>query len=113
MPDSASDPSIDAESGAVRGPLASSNGQTMAYYSPQFAPDGASLLLTRSLGAAFLQDYGTGRRREFPGATILSSDDLFAVQVSKPAAGANPRISRVLNLRTGESWGSIQGGGVF
>jgi len=110
---SAWDLPIDAESGAVRGPLAPLNGPDQAVYSPQFAPDGASLLLTRPGSASFLEDYGTGRRSKVPEVTILSSDGLFAFQVSKPATGANPQISRVLNLRTGESWGSIQGGGVF
>ena len=101
---------IDAESGAVRGSLISLNIPDHDYHVVQFTPDGASFVLTWP-GDSFLQDYRTGKRRELPGAEMLSSDGLFVLQLSKLRAGTSPPISRVLNLRTGESWGSMQSGG--
>jgi serine/threonine protein kinase len=99
---------IDAESGAVRGSLASLNPPQQAGHAAQFTPDGASLLWA---DPGFLQDYRTAERREIPDAQVLSSDGLFVLQLN--TRGVSPTSSaRVLNLKTGESWGSIQGGGV-
>jgi len=102
---------IDAESGAVRGPLAVLIGPKHDNYSAQFTPDGGSFL-SGFQQTAFLQDYRTGVRKSLPGAINLSSDGLFVLQVSEPAAGTTPEIRRVLNLKTGESWGRLQGGAV-
>jgi len=99
---------IDAESGAVRGPLASLNSPEGGGHLAQFSPDGASALVADT---GVLQDYRTGRRREIAHAQILGSDGLFVLQLN--AQGPNPTLtSRVLNLKTGESWGSMQGGAV-
>jgi len=103
---------IDAESGTVRGPLASLRELAHGGCRPEFTPDGAALLLEAQGAASFLPDYSTGKGREFPGARTLSSDGLFVLQTSAPSAGTAPEISRVLNLKTGDSWGSMQGGGV-
>ena len=96
---------IDAESGAVRGSLSSLTAMENA--SPEFTADGGSFLLARP-GASFLQDYRSGKRIELPGAHTLSSDGVFVLM-----PGTAPEISRVLNLNTWESWGSIRGAGVF
>jgi hypothetical protein len=99
---------IDAESGAVRGSLASLNSPEGGGHLAQFSPDGESFLVADT---GVLQDYRTGKRREIPDATILGSDGLFVLQLN--AQGPNPTLtSRVLNLKTGESWGSMQGGAV-
>jgi len=103
---------IDAESGAVRGSLASLSERVHGGCRPQFTPDGGSFLLEAAGAASVLRDYRTGKGREFPGVHTLSSDGLFAVQPSARSAGAAPEISRILNLKTGDSWGSMQGGGV-
>ncbi|MGA2136154.1 MAG: protein kinase [Bryobacteraceae bacterium] len=101
---------IDAESSAVRGPLAALG--ELARGSPQFTPDGGSFLVDAAGAASVLRDYRTGKGRELPGADLLSSDGLFVLEVSARSAGTAPQISRVLNLKTGDSWGSMQGGGV-
>jgi serine/threonine protein kinase/Tol biopolymer transport system component len=103
---------INAESGAVRGPLASLRELARGGCRPEFTPDGAALLLEAQGAASFRRDYRTGKGREFPGARTLSSDGLFVLQTSARSAGTAPEISRVLNLKTGDSWGSMQGGGV-
>jgi Tol biopolymer transport system component len=103
---------VDAESGAVRGPLASLRELAHGGCRPEFTPDGAALLLEAQGAASFLPDYRTGKGREFPGARTLSSDGLFVLQTSARSAGTAPEISKVLNLKTGASWGSMQGGGV-
>jgi Tol biopolymer transport system component len=103
---------IDAESGAIRGPLASLREMAHGECRPQFTPDGAGLFFEAHGGATFFQDYRTSKGRELPGAQTLSSDGLFALQTSAGSAGTAPQISRVLNLKTGDSWGSMQGGGV-
>ncbi len=106
---------IQAEYGVVSGSLTPLHGPERGYYSVQFTPDGGAFLLVSPDGTYFLRDYRTGTQREIPGAQTLSSDGLFVLQVGAPPAanpGANPAIARVLNLRTGESWGSLQGGGV-
>ncbi len=103
---------IDADSGAVRGPLASLRGRAHGGCGVQFTPDGGAFLLGTGGAASFLRDYRTGKGREFPGAYILSSDGLFVLETSARSAGTAPQISRVLNLKTGDSWGSMQGGGV-
>jgi Tol biopolymer transport system component len=103
---------IDAESGAVRGPLASLRELAHGGCRPEFTPDGAALLLEAQGAASFLPDYRSGKGREFPGARTLSSDGLFVLQTRARSAGTAPQISRVLNLKTGDSWGSMQGGGV-
>jgi len=102
---------IDAESGAVRGPLASLIEPKHDNYSAQFSPDGGSFL-SGFQQTTFLQDYRTGLRKPLPGAINLSSDGLFVLQVSEPMAGTTPEIRKVLNLKTGESWGRLQGGAV-
>jgi serine/threonine protein kinase/dipeptidyl aminopeptidase/acylaminoacyl peptidase len=102
---------IDAESGAVVGPLASL--RELARGSPQFTPDGAAFLLDEPGAASILRDYRTGKGRDLPGAQTLSSDGLFVVlETSARSAGRAPQILRVLNLKTGDAWGSMQGGGV-
>jgi len=103
---------IDAESGAVRGPLASLRELTHGQCRPQFTPDGAMLLLEAAGAASLLRNYRTGKGREFPGVQTLSSDGLFVLQTSARRAGTAAQILRVLNLKTGDSWGSMQGGGV-
>jgi Tol biopolymer transport system component len=102
---------IDAESGAVRGSPASLTGMEDDGSDPEFTADGASFLLSRPV-TSFLQDYRSGKRTELPGVHTLSSDGLFVLQGSTRASTA-PEILRVLNLKTGESWGSIQGAGVI
>jgi WD40 repeat protein len=102
---------IDAESGAVRGPLASLIEPGHDNYSVQFSPDGGSFL-SGFQQTAFLQDYRTGSRKLLPGAINLSSDGLFVLQVSEPMAGTTPEIRKILHLKTGESWGRLQGGAV-
>ena len=99
---------IDADSGAVRGSLVSLDGPEGGGHPPQFTPDGAAFLMAAT---GLLQDYGTAQRRELPGAQLLSSDGLFVLQLSTPGLGPSSS-SRVLNLKTGESWGSMQGGAV-
>jgi Tol biopolymer transport system component len=103
---------IDAESGTVRGPLASLREMTHGGCRPQLTPDGAVLFLEAQGAASVLRDYRTGKDREFPGARILSSDGLFVLETSARSGGMAAQISRVLNLKTGDSWGSMQGGGV-
>jgi len=103
---------IDAESGAVRGSLASLSELSHREPRAQFSPDGGSFLLEVAGGTSFLQDYRTGKRTEFARVHTLSSDGLFALQPATPSTSAAPEIFRVLNLKTGESWGSIQGGAV-
>ncbi len=104
---------IDAESGAVRGPRTSLRELAHGQCRAQFTPDGGAFLLEAQGAASFLQDYRSGRRMEFPGVQILSSDGLFGLRPSTASASTSPEISRVLNLRTGDSWGSMQRGGVF
>ena len=103
---------IDAESGAVGGSLTSLRELAHGPCRPQFTPDGAAFLLEAQGAASLLRDYWTGKGREFPGARTLSSDGLFVLQTSARSAGTAPEISRVLNLKTGDSWGSMVGGGV-
>ena len=103
---------IDAESGAIRGSLVSLRERAHGGCGVQFTPDGAAFLLETPGAASVLRDYGTGKGRELPVAAILSSDGLFVLEASARSAGTAPPISRVLNLKTGGSWGSIQGGGV-
>ena len=103
---------IDAESGAVRGSLtALEEGKPVGSF-VQLAPDGASFLVSRPGNTSVLQVYRAGQGREIPGATTLSSDGLFVLQVSTPRMGTTPEILKVLNLRTGDSFGSVQGSGV-
>jgi Tol biopolymer transport system component len=103
---------IDAESGAIRGPLTSLRLLAHGSCRPQFTPDGAVLLLEAQGAASSLRDYRTGLRGEFPGAQTLSSDGLFVLQTTAGSVGTTPQILKVLNLKTGDSWGSMQGGGV-
>jgi len=103
---------IDAESGAVRGSLASFSELLHGGCRPQFTPDGRSFLLEAAGAPSVLRDYRTGKGREFPRVHTLGSDGLFAVQPTARSAGAAPEISRIVDLKTGGSWGSMQGGGV-
>ncbi|MGA2133166.1 MAG: protein kinase [Bryobacteraceae bacterium] len=103
---------IDAESGAIRGPLVSLRERAHGGCGVHFTSDGAAFLLEVQGAASLLRDYRTGKGRELPGASILSSDGLFVLEVSARSAGTAPPISRVRNLKTGGSWGSMQGGGV-
>jgi Tol biopolymer transport system component len=102
---------IDAESGAVGGSLAPLTPLEHGDHYAEFAPDGASFLL-EGHGATFLQDYRTGAHKPLPEARHLSTDGLFVLQVSEPTVGTNPSIWKVLNLKTGESWGRLQTYGV-
>ncbi|MGA3039398.1 MAG: protein kinase [Bryobacteraceae bacterium] len=103
---------IDAEKGAVRGSLASLKEPAGGANMPQFTPDGAALLYGDG-DTSFLWDYRTRERRELPGAAMLSSDGLFVLQQSARSPGAAPEISRVMNLKTGESSGPLQNVGVY
>jgi WD40 repeat protein len=100
---------IDGESGGIRGPLACLREPAHGGCSPEFTPDGAVLLFETQGAAAYLRDYRTGKNRELPRAQTLSSDGLFVLETS---AGTAPQIARILNLKTGDSWGAMQGGGV-
>jgi dipeptidyl aminopeptidase/acylaminoacyl peptidase len=103
---------IDAESGSVRGLSASLSSLEYGDHRIQVTPDGASFLLVGPGGASFLQDFRTGARKPLPEAAGLSSDGLFVLRVSIPQANAASSIQVVLNLKTGESWGGMQTGGV-
>jgi hypothetical protein len=101
---------IDAESGAVRGSLASISELAHVEYTAEFTPDGESFLLGAAGATSVLQNYRTGKRTELGRANTLSSDGLFALQTISRSDSAAPEIVRVLNLATGQAWGSIQGG---
>jgi Tol biopolymer transport system component len=100
---------IDAERGALRGARVPLTKLKHGADPAQFTPDGASFLLTGK-EAGFLQDCRTGSRRPLPAARDLSSDGAFVLQQSKPEADRT--IFKVLNLKTGESWGRMQTNGV-
>jgi Tol biopolymer transport system component len=102
---------VGAESGAIRGSPAPLTNLEYGDHRAQFTPDGASFLLVAG-ATRFLQDYRTGARKPLPGAGYLSSDGFFVLQVSEWMAGTTPEIWKVLNLKTGESWGRIQTDGV-
>jgi serine/threonine protein kinase/Tol biopolymer transport system component len=93
---------IDAESGAVRGPLAPLSELAHGEVRPQFAPDGASFLLKQQPAASCLQDYRTGVRTPLEGALLLGSDGFFVLRATKPGE------AKVLNLKTGESWEGLR-----
>jgi Tol biopolymer transport system component len=99
---------IDAETGAASGPLAPLTKPEHGEENIQLSPDGASLLAVSQRGS-FLQDCRTGSRRTLPGAYQLSSDGLFVVQTVHAAADYTPPIVKVVNLKSGESWGWMQG----
>ena len=103
---------IDAESGTRRGPLAPMVKLESSGRSPQFSPDGGTFLVVPPHAPGIVQDYRTGKRTELPGAEILGSDGFFALQLTAPRTGITPGIEKVVNLKTGESWGSMQGGAV-
>src|ERR1017187_7701069 len=81
--------------------------------SVQFPPDGASFLLFTPGKAGCLQDYRTGARKPLPETQGLSSDGLFVLHVRERPAGTKLPIFEVLSLKTGESWGRMQTGGVL
>ena len=105
---------VDAESGAVRSPLMPLTTPALVHPRVQFTPDGASFLsYSTSTGQpCYLQDYRTGARKSMPETYGLSSDGLFVLEVGRGEVGTTPGISKVLNLKTGESWGGIQTVGV-
>jgi dipeptidyl aminopeptidase/acylaminoacyl peptidase len=103
---------IDAEGGAVRGPLMPLTGIDRDVRSAQFTPDGGSLLLVAMSETSFLDDYRTGAQRPLPGALLLSSDGVFTLRIALAATEKTPPILNVLNLKTGESWGRMQADGV-
>ena len=103
---------IDAEGGAVRGPLMPLTGIGRDVRSTQLTPDGGSSLLVTLSEASFLQDNRTGAPRPLPGARLLSSDGAFALRIAQEATEKTPPILNVLNLKTGESWGRMQSDGV-
>jgi hypothetical protein len=103
---------IDAGSGAASGPLVALAGLAPDVQQPRFAPDGASFLFPRRGDASFLQDYRTRSRTLLPGALDLSSDGLFVLELSALFPGRSSEILKVRNIKTGESWGQIQTGGV-
>jgi hypothetical protein len=105
---------VDAESGAVRSPLMPLTTPALVHPRVQFTPDGASFLsYSTSTGQpCYLQDYRTGARKSMPETYGLSSDGLFVLEVVRGEVGTTPGISKVLNLKTGESWGGIQTVGV-
>jgi serine/threonine protein kinase len=103
---------VDAESGVVRGSPAPLSRLEPGDHSVQFTPDGASFLLVGPGGECFLQDFRTGARKPSPDAVDLASDGLFILRVSQPQTSTMPPIHKVLNLKTGESWGGMQTGGV-
>jgi Tol biopolymer transport system component len=100
---------IEAESGVVRGSLASLTSMEYGSHIAQITPDGASFFMFTS-GARYLQDYLTGQRRDIPGGEIISSDGRFILQLRTAGHGSTPDITRILNLQTGDSWGAMQGG---
>ena len=102
---------IDAGSGAARGPLAPLSKLAPGIAQPRFTPDGASFLFPQPGKGSFLQNYRTGSRTPLPGATDLSFDGHFVLEVNR-IPGRDPEMSRVVNLQTGESWGQIITGGV-
>jgi serine/threonine protein kinase/Tol biopolymer transport system component len=103
---------VDGGSGAARGTLAPLTGLEHASQPPRLTPDGASFLFPQPGEASFLQDYRTGSRTPLPGARDLSSDGLFVLEASERISGRNSGILKVLNLKTGESWGQMLTGGV-
>ena len=102
---------IDAESGAVRSPSVLLTEMERGDF-VQFTPDGARFARFSSVKPAFLQDYRTGARQALPDSEVLSSDGLFVLRLNRTPQGTTPGIYAVLNLKTGESWGGIQTGGV-
>jgi len=96
---------IDAESGAVRGPLAPLSALAHGEHRAEFTPDGASFLRPGPDEENSLQDYRTGSRRPLPGAFLLSADGLFILQVKSENA-------KVVNLKTGESWEGLRRGAI-
>jgi dipeptidyl aminopeptidase/acylaminoacyl peptidase len=103
---------INAGSGAASGPRAPLAGLEPDIEQPRFSPDGAAFLFPRRGKASFLQDYRTGSRTPMPGALDLSSDGLFVLELSALFPGRSSEILKVRNIRSGESWGRIQTGGV-
>jgi len=103
---------IDAGSGAPSGPRAPLAEMQPDSPQPQFTPDGAAFLFPRRGEASFLHDYRTGSRTSLPGALDLSSDGLFVLELSALYPGRSTEILRVRNIRSGESWGRLQTGGV-
>jgi Tol biopolymer transport system component len=104
---------IDSGSGHARGPLAPLTKLEPGVHQPRFAPDGESFLFPQPGEASFLQDYRTGSRMPLPGATEMSSDGLFILEVSRRIPGRSSEIFRVLNLKTAEAWGQIIPPGVI
>ena len=105
---------VDAESGVVRSPLMPLTKPAHGYPHVQFTPDGGSFLSSSTSAGqpCYLQDYRTGARKSMPETYGLSSDGLFVLEVVRAEVGTTPLILKVLNLKTGESWGGIQTVGV-
>jgi dipeptidyl aminopeptidase/acylaminoacyl peptidase len=102
---------IAAQSGVVQAPPSPLTLPERGGHFPQFTPDGKSFLF-QSDGASILQDYRTGTRKLLTDTRNLSTDGLFALQVSEPLAGATPPVFKVVNLKSGESWGRLQTDGM-
>ncbi|MGA2132321.1 MAG: protein kinase [Bryobacteraceae bacterium] len=102
---------IDAESGRVRGPLAALFDHEPGVLVVRVTPDGARFLVAQFGESGFLLDHRTGQRTPLHGAVDLSSDGLFALVFNATHDRAAQTV-KVLNLRTGESWGQLATGAV-
>jgi hypothetical protein len=78
----------------------------------QFTPDGAAFLAYSPGRPGYLRDYRSGARKSLPGLHAFSSDGFFVLEEVRREVGSTPLVAKVLNLRTGESWGAIQTIGV-
>jgi len=98
---------LDAESGSPRGALGRLTGLERGDFRMQLTPDGETFFVGRLTTASYLQDFRTGTRSKLPGADLISSDGLFALRLSGPAANPASVTMQVLNLITGASWGRM------
>jgi hypothetical protein len=104
---------IDADTGAVRGSLTQLTEPASGVLSIQLAPDGGSFFTMPQSGQPFLQDYRTRSRSTLPGVILLSSDGLFILHTAQVITANSPPIVSVVNLKTRQSWGWMQGGGLY
>jgi Tol biopolymer transport system component len=103
---------VDAESGAVRGPLAELSPLEHGDCYAELSSDGGVVLLEAMGQESFLQSFFTGARTAVPGARDLSADGLFVLRGETQIAGGTPAILQVRDLTTRKSWGRMQTNGV-
>ncbi len=103
---------VEAESAAIRGPLIPLTEPAHGFHRVQFTPDGSSFLVYTPGGPGYLRDYRSGVRKSLPGLQALSTDGFFVLEEVRRVVDTTPSVTKVLNLRTGESWGGIQTIGV-